>query len=126
MARIIDDAGKKTVKALVIRLQECERRLVELRRELVETRSRSSLPAEPLQLADIEAVLGDLRELLRAETPVVAPVLRMLTGPIVVEQVPSEGKKRPIWLAKFELNAVPVLVEILKKRKVQWHKLWIS
>lgn len=114
LAAIIEEAGATSVKALVRRLQECERRLAARRNELKAVAAIGAAPLEPLQLAEIQTALNELRELLNADKAIAAPVLRMLTGPIVVEQLESENKKRPTWLAKFELNAVPVMVELTR------------
>jgi DNA-binding transcriptional ArsR family regulator len=58
--------------------------------------------------------LSDLRELLLKDVAVAAPVLCELTGPVIVHQRHEEGKNKPVWIAEFAVNWVPVML-MLKK-----------
>jgi DNA invertase Pin-like site-specific DNA recombinase len=117
LADIIEEAGRKRVKALVGKLQACERQIAGLRRKVKDIRLQNVTLPNPLTLEDIGPVLGDLRSLLAADTATSAPALRALTGPITIEQISQEGQKRPTWIATFELNAVPILAELAKSKK---------
>lgn len=117
LADVIETAGKRSVATLVARLQRCEQQLDQRRQEFKAVNTEAIGEVVPLQLSDIQRALANIRELLNAEKPIAAPIVKALTGPIVVEQVAVDGKKRPVWLAKFELNAVPVLAELSKKVK---------
>jgi DNA invertase Pin-like site-specific DNA recombinase len=98
--------------ALVSRVRQHERHLKELRRRLAELKSRNEPPPPPLTAPDIERVLSQLRDLLAQDVALAAPVLRALTGPVVVNLVHEPGKQKPTWVAKFAVDLVPVALAL--------------
>jgi hypothetical protein len=96
LANIIAESGRCGVKALVKKLENCESDMATVRQKLRDARLRNEPPPKPLTLDDVKQELVELRDLLVAEKAVAAPILRALTGPIIVEQVVRTGEKRPI------------------------------
>ena len=104
------------VESLVKRVQATERRLKELRREFKNLRVQNGTPPPPLKPADVAGMLDDLRGLLNEDVAVAAPLLAQLTGPIRVMQGEKDHRKWTPWAAEFTINAVPVLLELARRR----------
>jgi site-specific DNA recombinase len=117
LADIIEDPRRKRVDALVDRLEVCEEQISEVRKRLKDVQLQNEPLPQELTLADVSSEMSGLRNLLNADKATAARVLRELTGPIVVEQIPNKGRKKPVWLAKFSINTVPVLAELAKQKK---------
>jgi site-specific DNA recombinase len=112
-AKLLDDEGDVDLQVVVNQVRQHERRLKELRKQLAEAKSRNEPTPPPLTAADVEGVLADLRGVLAQDVATAAPVLRKLTGPVVVDLVLEEGKtSRPTWTARFAVNLAPVAVEV--------------
>ena len=68
---------------------------------LDQPRSRKSLPSRISP--------GKLRELLQGDVGVAAQVLKALVGDVVIEKQRIEGHEKPQMVARFTINAVPVI-----------------
>ena len=90
---------------------------------LDETRRQRTAPATNYDVA-IGHDLEDLRVLMNHDIATLSPLLRELTGPIVVEQVHEPGKKKPICIAKFTVNAVPILAKLAASRNCPTTDTW--
>lgn len=53
------------------------------------------------------ALRGELPALLAEDVATVAPILREITGPVVITQGERTGKRGAVWIAKFRIDAVP-------------------
>ena len=63
----------------------------------------------PINLEDVLLHLGDLRGLLNQDVAQAEPVLREITGPVVVHIRVDPGNQRKTWIAEFNVNLVPVV-----------------
>jgi DNA invertase Pin-like site-specific DNA recombinase len=117
LKRLSDQLRQRDSETVVNLIVELEQQVKDLQRQLAEAEAQkpASLPA--ITEEDVVGLLNDLRELLAQEKEVAAPILRQLTGPIVVTQEKQDGAEKPTLLAKFELNAVPVLAELSARKK---------
>jgi site-specific DNA recombinase len=112
-AKLLDDEGDDDLQVVVKKVRQHERRLKELRKQLAESKSRNEPTPPPLTASDVEGGLADLRGVLAQDVAVAAPVLRKLTGPVVVDLVLEDGKtSRPTWTARFAVNLAPMAVEV--------------
>jgi DNA invertase Pin-like site-specific DNA recombinase len=112
LVRLLDEEGDADLGAVVEQVRRHERRLAELNRRLAEMKAKNAPAPPPITSADLEAMLSDLRGLLEQDVAAAAPLLLDLTGPIVIDQVVEPGRKRPTWIAKFTVDAVPILTRI--------------
>lgn len=112
---LIEDEHQTNGSELAKRVAKHEVRLTELRRELRQAESQGNVP-EPLGIDDVRASLSDLRTLLRTDVAVAAPVLRELTGPVIVRQRQETGKQKSTWIAEFTANAAPVLLVLARAK----------
>lgn len=109
------EAGGGEVTVVVAKLKTYEGQLTELRARLREIEAPTeALP--PITAADIERLVTDLPALLDGDVPTVAPILRELTGPVTVTQEKQEGQRGATWIAKFEVNMVPVLARLTRQQ----------
>jgi DNA invertase Pin-like site-specific DNA recombinase len=122
--RILDDEGETDLKPVVDQIRRHERNLKELRVRLDEMRARNQPPPQSLTMSQVETYLEDLRGLMKQDMAVLAPLLRELTGPIIAEQVHAPGKKKPIWVARFTVNAVPILAKLSASRGCPTTDTW--
>jgi site-specific DNA recombinase len=144
LVKILDAEGEDGLAGVVASLKSKERRLKELSAQLAEVRARDEPPPPAMTLPDVEGMLADLRGLLSGDVAVAAPLVSELTGPVVVEQIPGEGgtiageggtiageedgpgegggyprgkkRPRPIWVAKFTVDAATILVRLTATR----------
>jgi site-specific DNA recombinase len=99
------------------------RQIAVLRQEIKElqdrapkqSRSRSD-KVPPLTVESVRALLADLREILRADVAVAAPILAALTGPVVVTQEKVDGASESEWVARFSINMAPVMAVLGRKK----------
>ncbi len=124
LVKLLDEEGDQDLRAVADRIREHERRLKELRARLGELKARNSPTPGPMAVTDLETILSDLGGLLGRDLAAAAPVLRSLTGPIVVEQVVEAGKKRPTWVARFTVDATPVLADLAASRDHPTRETW--
>jgi putative heme-binding domain-containing protein len=114
LADAIED-GKTDVPSIVRRLEEHGEGIKRLKAQLRDVEVQNDVP--PLIDADVvKNHLQDLRGLLRQDVAQAAPIIRQLTGPIVVHQVKTKGVKKATWIAKFEANLIPVVTELARSR----------
>jgi hypothetical protein len=93
-----------------------QREVSELKQKLASAKVRNGPKPQPLTAEAVGSLLGDLRDLLRDDIGAAAPVLAALTGPVVVTQEVVEKGGKPEWVARFTLNAVPVLLSLAAKK----------
>ena len=124
LVKVLHRYGNKDLDAVVQQVRRLERRTKDLRRQLKETRSRNASPPPPLRMADAEALLDDLHELLNEDVALAAPVLAKLTGPIEVRQADQLGNKGTHWTAAFTINMVPVLAKLAARRACPTAGTW--
>lgn len=114
LADAIED-GNPDVPSLVRRLEEHGENIKRLNAQLRDAKVKNDVP--PVLDADVvKNHLCDLRDLLRKDVAQAAPIIRQLTGPIVVHQVKTKGAKKATWIAKFEANLIPVVTELARAR----------
>ncbi len=102
----------QSLKGLGSRIEKLESRLERLRAKLRGMEQTNTPAPGPITRSEVEANVGQLRELLAQDVAAAAPLLRQLTGPIRIEQVSEKGKKKPTWIANFTVNLVPVLANL--------------
>jgi hypothetical protein len=66
----------------------------------------------------------DLGSVLGPDVAVAAPLLRELTGPVVVDQVAGAAGSRPGWVARFTVRAVPLLARLTAARECPSTATW--
>jgi DNA invertase Pin-like site-specific DNA recombinase len=117
LKRVSDQLRQRDSETVVNLIVELEQQVKDWQRQLAEAEAQQppSLPA--ITEEDVVGLLNDLRELLAQEKELAAPILRQLTGPIVVTQEKQNGAEKPTLFAKFELNAVPVLAELSARKQ---------
>jgi len=96
------------------KITRLEKRIEELRVEKRDLELLSAPVPQSLSRQEVEAALGHLREILESDIAKAAPVLRELTGPIVIQQQREPGKKRPEWIANFTIGVTSVMATIRK------------
>ncbi len=124
LTETIEDCGRAGLDRLVKRLRRHEKQLRALRRKLKQIEARDAAPPPPITEVDLEAILSDLRGLLSADVEAVAPVLKELTGDIMVTQVREKGKHGATWIARFTINSVPVVAELTARRGCPTSGTW--
>jgi site-specific DNA recombinase len=112
----LDDQDETGLDAVFDRVRQYERQLKELHDRLNTIKTQNAPPPPLMTLTDLESMMDDLRGLHEQNVALAAPLLKSLTGPIVVEQVIEKGRKKPVWVAKFSVNAVPVLAKLAASR----------
>lgn len=112
LAKTLEDVGDEGLDVIVKRLRELEKELKQLRLRLKEMKAQNLVSPPPMAGVDMERLLRGLRELLKAEVATAAPILKQLTGEIVIEQTREEGKRGATWIARFSVNAVPIVAQI--------------
>lgn len=98
------------------RVSVMTRELTRLRAELAAAKAGTGEKPPPLTAEAVAPLLADLRGLLRDDVGAAAPVLAALTGPVVVTQEPVADGGDPEWVARFAVDAVPVLRSLAAKR----------
>jgi site-specific DNA recombinase len=109
------ETGGGELASVAARVKAHETELATLAARLREADGRL-VPADPIGPAEVEAALAVLRDLLGDAVAVAAPILRELTGPVVVTQEATEGKRGASWTASFSIDAVPVLARLTQRR----------
>lgn len=104
------------LKPVFDRVAVLQREVSELKQKLASAKARNGPKPQPLTAEAVGSLLGDLRDLLRDDIGAAAPVLAALTGPVVVTQEVVEKGGKPEWVARFTLNAVPVLLSLAAKK----------
>jgi DNA invertase Pin-like site-specific DNA recombinase len=113
LSSIIEEHGDEDLGSLVERLKRHEAELKELRAQLREAETRKAKPVRRLTLEEFEPLMEDLRDLLNDDVAKAAPILRSLTGPILVTEAPwIKSARGTPWLAEFSVNMMPVLAEL--------------
>jgi site-specific DNA recombinase len=112
LAQLVESDENKDIEVLVNKLRGYSQDLRTLRERLEQMKMRNQAPPPPLTTEDVEGLLNDLSGLLHQDVSVSAPILKKLTGPVVVDQVIGEGKAKSTWIARFTINAMPLLVEL--------------
>jgi hypothetical protein len=80
------EASGGKVEEVIVKLKKHKEQPAEQENRLREIAGRNENPA-PITTEEVEGVLADLRALLQEDTAAVAPILRELTGPVVVNPV---------------------------------------
>jgi DNA invertase Pin-like site-specific DNA recombinase len=123
-AALEEAAAGDNLKAVLDRVAEIQEEINDFQRQIDLARAATAPPPPPLALDDVKALAADLPNLLRGEVEQAAPLLKLLTGPIVVTQTQEKGKKKPTWIAQFQVNAVPVMLELAKRKGCPSTQTW--
>ncbi len=118
LGKIVASPDGRQLDTLLKELRSKEREMKELRKELQKLKAMTVPVPEPLTEADVLGMLNDLHGLLNKEVALAAPVLRQIFGEIYIEPSDVPCQRRPIWLAKFSINLLPVLLQISQKRQL--------
>ncbi|HRX79944.1 MAG TPA: hypothetical protein P5307_12825, partial [Pirellulaceae bacterium] len=115
--RITDaiEEGEGDVTSLMRRQKSHGKRIEELNAQLRDANIRNEVP-QPLDADVVRDYINQLRELLQKDVAQAAPIIRQLTGPVVVHQVKQKGKKKAAWIAKFRSNLIPVVMELARSQ----------
>ena len=108
--------GKHDVEGARKRLRSYGRRLKKCKKERAAALASNAPPPPLLSTADVDWIVRDLREILSLSVAESAPVLRELTGPIMVRIDREANGKTPTWTAKFAVNLVPVIAKLTKDK----------
>ncbi|MDB5349272.1 MAG: recombinase family protein [Planctomycetota bacterium] len=124
LAKYLEREGETDLDPLVETIRKNERKLKDLRGQLTALKAQNEPPPPPLTLAEVVAMVADLHNLLAQDVAVAAPLLRELTGPVVVDQVIERGQARPSWIARFSINLVPVVAKLTASRHCPTSPTW--
>lgn len=113
---IASSQGK--LDSLLKGLRKRERAIKTIRAELRKLKDVQMPVPEALDQAEVLSMLADLKSLLEENVAASAPVLRQVLGPIEIEPGSLEGTRRPVWLARFTVNLVPVLLHLSAKKQL--------
>jgi len=93
-----------------------QRELSELKERAKAAKVRNHPKPTHLSVEAVKTLLSEFRDLLRDDIGAAAPALAALTGPVVVTNEVVEEGGEPEWVARFTMNAVPVLLSLALKR----------
>ena len=99
------------IPSLVKRLVVLEKELASDQDELRQEQASNDIP-DPLTVDEARLLMSNLRELLKGDVAQAAPVVRQLTGPITVHQVKQKGRKKADWIATFDAEIMPAMLEL--------------
>ncbi|MFP6901712.1 MAG: recombinase family protein, partial [Opitutales bacterium] len=111
LAKVLETEGEQDLGVVVNQIRRYERQLVDLNRKVREAEAVGAVPS-PVNLEDVLHHLVDLRGLLNQDVAQAEPVLREITGPVVVHIRNEPGKRRKTWIAEFTVNLVPVVAKL--------------
>lgn len=97
------------LQSVIARIEAHERRKRQLQKMLRDVDTQNREVPSPLTVAEVSNAVRDLRALLERDVAMAAPVIRSLTGPISIRPQSVPGKKRPLWIATFKNDVVPIL-----------------
>lgn len=112
------------LKPVFDRVAMLQREVAELKAKLLAMKGRGGPKPSCLTIEAVTSLVDDLRNLLQDDIGAAAPVLAALTGPVVVTQEVAEEGDEPVWVARFALNAVPVLLSLAAKRDCPTTGAW--
>jgi hypothetical protein len=105
------EIAETDIPSLVKRLVVLEKELASDQDELRQEQASNDTP-DPLTLDEARLLMSNLRELLKGDVAQAAPVVRQLTGPITVHQVKQKGRKKADWIATFDAEIMPAMLEL--------------
>lgn len=108
LTKALEADSDSDMSTIVNRVKKYEKRRRQLQAEITELEAQR-VPVERLDLKLVQKHIADLRNLLQGDVAVAACLLQELVGPVTVHQRKEEGKEKPVWIATFSLNGIPVL-----------------
>jgi hypothetical protein len=102
---------------VLAKAEEIGRQLAAKREQLKELQRAGRRPnVKSVKEKDVVAALGKLRDLLQGDVSVAAQVLKALVGDVVIRKQHVDGYENPQMVARFTINAVPVLAVLDRGR----------
>jgi site-specific DNA recombinase len=124
LAGIIEEQDASDIASLVKRLRTLEKQIEETKRDHQQEVAADTPVPSPIDFPEVAKMMADLNSLLREDVTKVAPVMREMFGDIEVEELKDTGSKRPVWLAKFSMNSVPVMLLLANAGKLPNKESW--
>ena len=125
--RLVDaiaTGGAGEVEVVVNKLKDIEKQIKDAKTNLTMAQRANAVPPKPLNKEDVVQMLGIIDEILNQEPAAAAPVLREITGPITVNQKTVPGRKKPVWVATFGPNLVPLLSRTARENNYPDTSTW--
>lgn len=124
LTQAIENDGGGEVAVIVERLKQVEAEIKEAKSRLQDIQKANAVPPKPLNVDDVVGMLDNIDVILKQEPAAAAPVLRELTGKISVHQKQVPGRKKPVWVAKFGPNLVPLLSRTARENNYPATSTW--
>ena len=102
---VLGNQGEHDMGGFLKRGDEFRKQIAEIQARLRAAEAANAEPPAPLDEAMVVGYLTDIRGLLKQNVERAAPLLRQLTGPIVVRERREPGRKRAEWVGEMTCNA---------------------
>lgn len=112
--KVLTLKDEHNIRPYLAKGDELEKHIADLQNQVREAQAANAAPPPPLNRDRIIQMLGHIREVLNQGVAVSGPLLRKLLGQVTVNQVPVEGKKKPLWVASVKADLVPLLARVAK------------
>ncbi len=124
LSEMVEQHGAQDIVILINRLRELERQIAELKANHESERLKCLPPPPPITISDLGSLVADLTDLLKDDVAKAAPIIRQLLGDVEVEDVKDNNKTRPVWIARFNMNAGPFMLELAKSGNLPNTECW--
>lgn len=124
LAKKLEKLGDDGLEVVMKQIKRMSKELDQLQAKRKEVEARNVIPPAPMTEVDVDGMLTKLRKLLETDVASSAPILKELTGDIVIRQVREEGKRGATWIANFSVNAVPMIAQIAARTSCPTSGTW--